>query len=141
MSRKTKLAFKVTTILFAIAALPGAGLNIVQPDIAVDMSAKLGIPLALLTLVGVWKLLGVAALLAPGVPRLKEWAYAGFFFDLTGAAYLHIAADDFAGAPPPLVLAALLCVSYALRRRVQAQTTTEDSTVPPQDLTLAGVLS
>jgi hypothetical protein len=110
-----KVAFVATTTLFAVGMLPGAVMNIAQPDMVVAMMATLDVPLRLLTLMGIWKLLGVAALAAPGLPRVKEWAYAGFFFDLTGAAYLHITAGDLAGAPPSLVLLGLLVTSYVLR--------------------------
>lgn len=119
MARKHKLAFTITTALFCVGMLPGGVMDLVQPEIAVEMAATLGVPLALFTLVGIWKLLGVAALAMPGFPRIKEWAYAGFFFDLTGAAYLHAAAGDTAGIAPPLVLAALLVASYLLRRSTQ----------------------
>lgn len=108
-------AYIAVTALFAVASLPGAIMNLVQPAVAVEMMAKLGLPLHLLTLVGLWKLAGIVAIVRPQMRRLNEWAYAGFFFDLTGAAYLHIAVGDFAGAPPPLVLLALLIGSYLLR--------------------------
>ncbi len=80
----------------------------------------LGVPLALMSLMGVWKLLGVVALNVPQARRFREWAYAGFFFDLTGAAYLHVAATDYAGAPASLVLRALLLTSYVLRSKFAA---------------------
>lgn len=118
MSRKRKIAFTATTALFVVGILPGAIMNLAQPDLVLDTSQQLGIPLALLTLVGSWKFLGVAALVTPRVGRLAEWAYAGFFFDLTGAAYLHAAADDLAGTPPSLALLGLLIASYVLRPRV-----------------------
>lgn len=127
MSR-SKLA-TLTTGFFALAMLPGAVMNILQPAVAVDMAAQLGIPLSLLTLVGIWKLLGVTALLVPGFPRLREWAFAGFFFDLSGAAYLHIAAGDYAGAPASLVLAAILVAAYVLRRN-QNSTPADPSLAP-----------
>ncbi len=112
---KKKIAAKVTTGLFALAMLPGAAMNIVQPDVAVEMASILGLPLHLLTLIGIWKLLGVAVLVTPRFERLKEWAYAGFFFDLTGAAFLHAAVGDVAGVPVPLLLVVLLVASYVLR--------------------------
>ncbi|MGH1341974.1 MAG: DoxX family protein [Nannocystales bacterium] len=115
MSKKRRVAFIAVTGLFILGALPGAVMNIAQPAVLVEMSATLGVPLAMMTLVGVWKVLGIAALATPGVPRLKEWAYAGFFFDLTGAAYLHAAAGDYAGTPASLVLAGVLVTSYLLR--------------------------
>lgn len=78
-----------------------------------------GYPLYLLTILGVWKLLGVIALLVPGFPRLKEWAYAGFFFDLTGAAVSGIARGG-VGDPGtvilmPIILTLIALTSWALR--------------------------
>jgi len=70
----------------------------------------------LLTILGVWKLLGAAVLLAPRFARLKEWAYAGTLFELTGAAASHAARGDKVGdIMVPLVLAALALASWALR--------------------------
>lgn len=116
---------RVATALFVVAIIPGAIMNIAQPEILVEMAGTLGVPLALMTLMGVWKLLGVAALLAPSSPqKLKEWAYAGFFFDLSGAFYLHIAAGDYANAPASLVVLALAVGSYVLTRRAGSDAAT-----------------
>ncbi len=112
---KKKLAYIIVTALFGLAILPGAVMDIVQPQMVVDIVKTLGLPMHLLTLIGVWKLLGVAALAAPKFRRLNEWAYAGFVFDLTGAAFLHGAVGDNAGIAPPLVLLAVLIASYKLR--------------------------
>jgi len=76
---------------------------------------QIRIPAYLLTLLGVWKLLGVIALLVPGFPRLKEWAYAGFFFDLTGAAVLIIASGLGTVILLPIILILILVASWALR--------------------------
>jgi uncharacterized membrane protein YphA (DoxX/SURF4 family) len=76
----------------------------------------LGYPLYFLTILGTWKVLGAAALLAPRLPRLKEWAYAGIFFDLTGAAISHAFSGDPAGkVATPLVFLLLAGASWALR--------------------------
>lgn len=128
MTKKT-LAFTATTALFALGMMPGAIMNIVQPDFVLEMTEVLGIPAALLTLMGVWKLLGLTALAAPGLDRVlgsrldqvREWAYAGFFFDLSGAAYLHGAAGDYPGVAPSLVLLGVLVASYLLRPGTSAQ--------------------
>ena len=71
----------------------------------------LGYPVYFLTILGVWKLLGVAALLMPRFPLLKEWAYAGFFFVMTGAIYSHIAVGD---PLKEIIPASLLLVLTAL---------------------------
>jgi hypothetical protein len=57
----------------------------------VDMMTHLGYPLYFLTILGVWKMLGVVTVLIPKFPLLKEWAYAGFFFAMSGAVFSHLA--------------------------------------------------
>ena len=69
-----------------------------------------------MSILGTWKLLGAAAIVVPGLPRLKEWAYAGILLELSGAALSHAAAGDPAGkVAVPLVLLVLAAVSWALR--------------------------
>ena len=76
----------------------------------------LGFPLYILGLLGVWKLLGVAAVLAPRLPLVKEWAYAGFFFLMTGAVFAHIAVGDgVKDVWPSVLLIGLLIVSWVFR--------------------------
>jgi hypothetical protein len=72
-----------------------------------------------LTILGIWKVLGAIAIVVPRYPRLKEWAYAGIFFNVTGAAASHAAAGD-SGAYGwhvlvNLALAGLVVASWALR--------------------------
>ena len=81
-----------------------------------DIVTHLGYPLYFLRIIGVWKLLGGIVLLIPGYPRLKEWAYAGIFFELSGAAaswWMH--EHNLGQAVPPMVLAVVALVSWALR--------------------------
>jgi hypothetical protein len=81
-----------------------------------DMIAHLGYPAYLLTILGVWKILGVVALLIPKFPLLKEWAYAGFFFVMTGAIFSHVAIGDPAvEILPSLLLLILAVVSWYFR--------------------------
>ena len=81
-----------------------------------DMVAHLGYPQYLLTILGIWKVLGVIAILAPRFPLLKEWAYAGFFFAMSGAIYSHIAVGDPAvEVLPALLLLVLTVVSWYFR--------------------------
>src|SRR5206468_7145048 len=76
----------------------------------------LGYPLYFASILGFWKLAGAIAIVAPGFPRLKEWAYAGFFFDLTAAAVSRAAVGDSAAdVIAPLVFLALVMASWALR--------------------------
>lgn len=77
---------------------------------------ELGYPVYLLTLIGVWKILGVGAILIPKYPLVKEWAYAGFFFLLTGAIFSHIAvAHDAKELFPATLLLVLLALSWYYR--------------------------
>lgn len=111
--RRRKIAYLVTLSLFALAMLGSAFADLTHPAPIVEGFAKLGIPLYIATLLGVWKLLGIAAIASPGLPRLKEWAYAGFFFDLSGAAVVHVVAGE--SVAFPLMLLAIGMASWALR--------------------------
>jgi len=69
-----------------------------------------------LTILGIWKILGVVALLIPRFPLLKEWAYAGFFFAMSGAVFSHIASGDFMSEMfPSLLLLILTVISWYFR--------------------------
>ena len=114
---QTKKVFYWISTGFAAFALTAASLtNLMRaPQIVATMS-HLGYPSYVATILGAWKLLGVLAILAPGFPRLKEWAYAGFFFDLTGAAMSSAATGDPLGVVViPLVLLVAVMASWALQ--------------------------
>lgn len=128
--KKKNIAVMATTAAFLLAILPGAVMNLLQPPMVLEMMTQLGLPPHILTLTGIWKLLGAVALVAPGYPRIREWAYAGFFFDLTGAAFLHGAAGDFPGIAPALVILGLLIASYQTRRWAAASETDGDALQP-----------
>ena len=92
---------------------------------AVQGFAHVGYPAQLRVLLGIAKILGVITLVAPGLPTLKEWAYAGFTFAWTAAIIAHHIAGDGPTQFMPLVLLALLAVSYFTRpasRRWQPKT-------------------
>jgi hypothetical protein len=102
----------LTAVLFAV---PGAALLLGVPHFTQDM-AHLGYPAYFLAILGTWKLLGSLVILAPGLPRLKEWAYAGMVFDATSAALSRAAVGD--GAVTiivPLIITALVLLSWMLR--------------------------
>ena len=78
--------------------------------------SSLGYPLYLLSILGVWKLLGVIAILVPKFPLLKEWAYAGFFFAMSGAFVSHLVVGQaFIEAVPSLVLLSVTVLSWYFR--------------------------
>lgn len=135
MSTKTKsILYWGSTALFALAMTGSGFATISRQAPMVEGYAHLGYPVSLLTLLGAWKLLGVAALVAPGLPRLKEWAYAGFVFNLTGAAYSHAAAGDAASQlVAPLILLTIGAISWATRsgaRALPAAASESSSTAP-----------
>jgi len=87
---------------------------------ALRVFEHLGYPPYLLAFLGTAKILGVAAVLVPGLPRLKEWAFAGLTFDVTGALYSHLSIGDPPSAWAPAVVALALVagssVAYRMRR-------------------------
>lgn len=85
--KKTTITYWILTGLFAFVMLGSAIPDILVVPVAVEGFREIGYPAYLIPFLGWAKLLGVVAILTPGFPRLKEWAYAGLFFDLLGATY------------------------------------------------------
>jgi hypothetical protein len=126
MSEKTsRVVYWVVTVLFAVPLTWSAIQYLIEaPRMVQTMVGHLGYPAYFLKILGAFKLLGVAALLYPRFPRLKEWAYAGFTFELIGAILSHLAVGD--GpliAAVPFGFLVLLVVSYATWRRSEAPLT------------------
>ena len=110
------VGYWVSTALIAAAFVLGGAIDTAAQPPAVAFLAHLGYPAYFATLIGVWKVLGGLAVLAPRLPRLKEWAYAGIFFDLTGAAVSHaVSGDGAAKVMVPLVLVGIGFASWSLR--------------------------
>lgn len=107
-AKRNAILFWVFTVLFCGFMLTSTIPNILSAPEWVDIFKQLGYPLYMLPFIGVAKLLGIIALLVPGFPRIKEWAYAGLFFDLTGATYSGLAVGGF----DPLML--VMLVPYGL---------------------------
>jgi len=101
MTKRHKIIYWISTVWLATGMLATGTLQLfrakaegaVAPP-GVEGIIHLGYPVYLLTILGVWKILGVVALLIPKYPLLKEWAYAGFFFAMSGAIFSHIAVGD-----------------------------------------------
>jgi len=116
VERVRTIGYWLTTGFIALQFAVGGAFSIARPPEVLAGLAHLGYPAYFPIILGVWKLLGALALLAPRFPRLKEWAYAGIMFDLTGAAYSHAASGDgVADIVVPLVFAVLTVVSWWLR--------------------------
>jgi uncharacterized membrane protein YphA (DoxX/SURF4 family) len=117
------IGYWVTTAIIEFELLVGGITDLVHgravlvagPPV-VDVLAHLGYPVYLLTILGIWKLLAGIALVVPRFPRLKEWAYAGVFFHMTGAAASWTAIGDNTGQfITPLIFAVFAMASWALR--------------------------
>jgi uncharacterized membrane protein YphA (DoxX/SURF4 family) len=114
--RIRNIAYWTTTIFGPASFVIGGVLNLTQSEQVVSTMHHLGYPAYFASVLGMWKLLGAIAIVVPGFRRLKEWAYAGFFFDLTSAAISRAAAGDSAAdVAAPLIFLALVLVSWALR--------------------------
>ena len=113
---KQNIGYWIATGLFCLAMTAGGTMNLLRADIQKESIEALGYPEYLMTILGVAKLLGVIALLIPAAPLLKEWAYAGFTFDLLGAAASHAFVGDAAmEIMLPLIILGISAVSYWLR--------------------------
>jgi uncharacterized membrane protein YphA (DoxX/SURF4 family) len=110
-----KVAYWSTTGLLAALSLFAAFSYLSGNEQAVEGFARVGYPQQLRILLGIAKPLGAIALLIPGWPRLKEWAYAGFTFAWIAASIAHYLANEKSEAVVPLVLLVLLAVSYVTR--------------------------
>lgn len=120
--KKTKTLYWIFTGLFAFLMLGSAIPNIISDPVSVEGFRKISLPAYLLPFLGVAKALGVVAILVPGYPRLKEWAYAGLVFDLAGATWAIIAsgqpAVNWLFMPIPLALAAASYIFYHKKMRL-----------------------
>ncbi len=119
MTKTKKIIYWISTLWLALGMTSVGIVQIIkgkEGQGGADMITHLSYPLYFLTIIGIWKILGVAAVLIPKFPLLKEWAYAGFFFVMTGAVFSHIASGDPVSALfPSLLLLILTVVSRYLR--------------------------
>jgi uncharacterized membrane protein YphA (DoxX/SURF4 family) len=125
--KKTNIFYWIFTGLFGFLMFFSAIPDILSSPVAIEgMHKGLGYPVYFVPFIGVAKTLGVIAILVPGFPRLKEWAYAGLFFDLIGATYSIIAVGNIQGVGfmvLPLALAVTSYLFYTKRRKLQQQRT------------------
>jgi len=95
MEKGKLIIYWIATILMCVGMLGSGYAQIIHAKEMVDLIVPLGYPLYLLNIIGTWKILGVIAVLSPGFKLVKEWAYAGFFFLMTGAVISHLASADY----------------------------------------------
>lgn len=119
MNVTPKKAAYWTSTGFAALALGATGAaDLLRVPAIMESLAHLGYPTYFAAILGIWELLGAGAIVAPNLPRVKEWAYAGIFFALTGAALSHAASGDPVGKVlVPLVLLVVVAVSWTFRPR------------------------
>jgi uncharacterized membrane protein YphA (DoxX/SURF4 family) len=116
MEKRNKIIYWIATIFLSIGMLAGGTQQMLQIGGYNEILTSLGYPLYLLSILGVWKILGVIAILIPRFPLLKEWAYAGFFFAMSGAFISHIVVGQaFAEAVPSLILMTVTVLSWYCR--------------------------
>ena len=123
MTKRNKIIYWIATIWLALGMLSTGAVQLFKLKAEGALAppgvygiTHLGYPIYLLTILGVWKILGVIAVLIPRFPLLKEWAYAGFFFAMSGAVFSHIAIGDPVNETvPALLLLILTVVSWYFR--------------------------
>lgn len=116
MTKRNKIIYWIATIWLALGMLSSGIVQLLKVKEETEMMAHLQYPLYFLTILGIWKILGVITVLIPKFPLLKEWAYAGFFFTMSGAVFSHVACGD--GAKEffgPILLLVLTVVSWYFR--------------------------
>lgn len=116
MSKKNRIIYWIATLWLALGMISTGIVQLMQIKEETEMMKHLGYPLYFLTILGVWKLLGVMAILIPKFVLLKEWAYAGFFFAMSGAVISHLAVgDELIALFGPLLLIVLTVISWYYR--------------------------
>lgn len=124
MSKKNKIIYWVATIWLALGMLSTGAVQLLGMKEEVEMIQHLGYPQYLLLILGISKILGVIVVLAPKLSRLKEWAYAGFFFTMVGAIISHLAVNDpITKILPCVLLLILITVSWYFRPSERKLTT------------------
>ncbi|WP_316833239.1 DoxX family protein [Pedobacter aquatilis] len=116
MKKRDKIIYWIATLWLSLGMVSTGIVQLMGHKDELAMMKQLGYPAYLLIILGVWKILGVIAILIPKFPLLKEWAYAGFFFSMTGALFSHMAVSD-AGISffGPALLLVLTVVSWYFR--------------------------
>ena len=109
----SRIIFVTSTAILVLEILVGAFMDLAHLPYVVQDVRSIGYPAFVLYIVGVWKVLAVGALLWPRLPRLREWAYAGLFFEMSGAAASHVLVGDHIGKyAAPLAFTFLTLVSW-----------------------------
>ncbi len=115
-SKRNRIIYWITTLWLCLGMVSTGVVQLIQLEEEVQKMTQLGYPTYFLTILGIWKLLGVIAVLMPKFALIKEWAYAGFFIAMTGAIFSHLAVNDSIGEYfGPLLLLLLTILSWSFR--------------------------
>jgi hypothetical protein len=115
-AKTNKIIYWASTMLVVLGMLPGGIGQIFHAKWSLDLIGPLGYPEYILTIIGTWKVLGSIVLLIPKLPLIKEWAYAGFFFAMSGAVISHLVSDESMNKLiSPLVLLIFIVLSWYFR--------------------------
>lgn len=116
MSKRNKIIYWVSTLWLSLGMASTGIVQLIQKESEVEFINGLGYPAYLLSIIGVWKILGVIVVLLPKLQLVKEWAYAGFFFVMSGALFSHFAmSNSIKEIAPVLLLLMLTMVSWFFR--------------------------
>lgn len=116
MSTRNKIIYWTVTIFLSIGMLAGGTQQMLQIGGYNEIVSNLGYPLYMLSIIGTWKILGVIVILIPKYPLLKEWAYAGFFFVMSGATISHlVSGQGLLEAMPSMILLIVTVLSWYFR--------------------------
>jgi len=116
MTKRNKIIYWVATLWLALGMTSTGIVQLIKMDEEVVRMAQLGYPSYIMTILGTWKIIGVVAILIPRFPLIKEWAYAGFFFNISGAIVSHLVmGSDAAEFFGPTLLLVLIMVSWYFR--------------------------
>ena len=111
-----RIIYWISTLWLSLGMLSTGIVQLFRMKEETDFILALGYPVYFLTLLGIWKILGVVVLLAPGFSLIKEWAYAGIFFAMSGAIFSHVASGSSIGEiAPSLLLLILTVISWYFR--------------------------
>lgn len=116
VQKRNKIIYWIFTLWMSLGMVSTAIVQLMQHKDEAENFTNLGYPIYLMTIIGIWKILGIIVVLIPRQPLLKEWAYAGFFFVMSGALISHIIVGDPASKTlPALLLLVLVIISWYFR--------------------------
>src|SRR3569833_972508 len=119
MKKRDKIIYWIFTVWLALGLVSTGAVQILRTKSGAggaDSVARLSYPMYVMTIIGVWKILGVIAVLIPKFPLLKEWAYAGFFFVMSGAVVSHlVVGSPLSETLPAVLLLVLTIISWYFR--------------------------